>query len=448
MNSPEKQPKSNETEKAINQSDERLKTNIDPYHLSQVAIYFVEINDWKAKTETSPIQQKGAKLNADKFDGIGKVLDVYGSREMTGEKLLSMLEQRTTQLNDRMDKISDKNSEHYLRLEKELQGVLDADNFVRQEAAHPTSEAQLQLLNQQLEMAKKEQESGQSQRGPESAIDMVENKYKELLDKVIKECGVEMIVNIPPEFSPKNNGGYNLLTDKKVTNPSESHMGIGGQVQVGNIMGVQRTSQNALGEFLGNKGITEAVYIQPNIQTIYETKTDYIDQEEGGFLGFGKKKIQVPKQRQVAVGEKPITMAEAIKGGSSEESVKLFYTITPSSEQANLYKDFNGSRGNSMLDMTIDMSKSMAREILEVSRKNPQFIHELVDLVALKDMNLPEDAWNTSSDKNINPLRPPYEKWRQMSGGKSKMYIVEKSEIADKLKNGTPDFDEKFVVEY
>lgn len=448
MNSPEKQPKSNETEKTINQSDERLKTSIDPYHLSQVAMYFAETNDWRAKTETSPIQQKGAKLNADKFDNISKVLDVYGAREITDEKLLSMLEQRTTQLNDRMDKISDKNSEHYIRLEKELQGVLDADDFVRRESAHPTSEAQLQSMNQRLEIAKKEQESRQSQRGPEKTIDMVENKHKELLDRVIKECGVEMSVNIPAEFSPKKNGGYNLLADKKVANPSESNAGIGGQGVVGSIMGVGRTYQNALGDFLGSKGITEAVYVQPNTRIIYENKTDYTEQEEGGFLGFGKKKVQVPKQRQVTVGEKPITMAETTKGGNSEESVKLFYTITPSFEQANLYKDFNVSRGNSMLDMTIDMPKSVAQEILEVSRKNPQFIHELVDLVALKDMNLPEDAWKTSSDKNINPLRPPYEKWREMTGGKSKMYIVQKSEIADKLKNGTPDFDEKFVVEY
>jgi len=46
-------------------------------------------------------------------------------------------------------------------------------------------------------------------------------------------------------------------------------------------------------------------------------------------------------------------------------------------------------------------------------------------------------------------MKPPYEKWREMTGGKSKIYALNKNEIdSDQLKQGTNEFDNKFVVEY
>jgi hypothetical protein len=92
-------------------------------------------------------------------------------------------------------------------------------------------------------------------------------------------------------------------------------------------------------------------------------------------------------------------------------------TINSGVDKGELPRYFNwvGSRPGQELAIGVNLPKSMADELMEVLRKNPTSVRDLVERMALgnNDGSLTRDAWingNTSKQlREKNPIRPPYD---------------------------------------
>lgn len=470
--------------------DERYSRPVDINQMQEVSGHYMDYSSWKTQNATG-LEKKGAEQRFDEFSAVYDSLTPYLARNMSGQKLLDNINNRLDSLNQRLDHAQDKD---YDRLYKQIKGMEAAIGFIDSQIRTPTTPEELERMNQNLIQEQTKVLAPMVGKNPSTEVPVIsiasqpetqptiitppiienqtgnteqEQKERRLIDQVLAKCGARISFDMPNGFGDEGGaGGFKIKSDEKIIVPDDGgRAGLRGRI-MGNLdtavdfNGYQTSPSrreersnlrvNSSADYMAAKGISEFVYIEPVTESTYEQRTKMVDEETSGFMGLGKKVIQVPKTESVKVGERPVATREKIANGENEPCYRLVYTLTPTQDQSNKYLCLGSLRTGQTCDVEIFLPQGHAEAVLRAVRQDPTFVHRLVEEVVIKDIGVPEEWWRKGEEVQgvLTPTRPPYEKWREMSGGKSRMYVVEKSEIQDQINQGMTEFDDRFVKEY
>lgn len=286
----------------------------------------------------------------------------------------------------------------------------------------------------------------------EAGLDKEQQK-KELIDEVVKVCGANFFTSWPWSMDKDGHAGFNEKADSKFLSPRGFN---GVTPRINFLTGAENYfskypehKNRMIDQSLADRGITEVLYLEPVEEAVTESRTTYEDKKQGGVLGLGTKTIKVPKTEQVVTGKRSVPMSELVKSGGDAACYRLCYT-TSSRDQDRRY-NYNGhdKRPGQTLNAEILLPEKLAVKVVAMVREDPDFLHQLIDELAIRDIGIPEDMWREGAgDANGQPLRPPYEEWRATDSGRSRLYMVEKSQIQEQIDQGNVDFDPNFVIEY
>lgn len=408
---------------------------------------------------------KSAEINWDRDGAISRTINRFGPEGRSTEEYVQYLRDMADQKQIRI--ASGALSEREARQQSEaLKELLDTVRMIETDAANPepgNKRLEGYRARQAKEMAEKTAAMNTADRVNSAAeADEIraefgldtEKEKAELIDEVIKTCGANFFTAWPRSLAPEgSSGGFVEKPDARFLKPT-SFNGVSPSMLF--LTGAHNYFSNYpenknkhIDQSMADKGITEVVYFAPVETDITEQRTTYTEERQGGVMGFGAKTVQVPKHESVVVGKQPTKLSEMVRDGGDENCVRLSYTISSRDQERRYDYQATDSRGGQTLNAEILLPERLAVKISEMVREDPSFMHDLIDQLAIRDMNIPEDVWrNGAGDANGYPLRPPYEKWRETDGGKSKMYIVEQAQIAEEMAQGTVDFNPNFVVEY
>lgn len=470
------------------ETDPRYNQPVDAYHLSDIAEHYQDFFGWKEKT-TGDIYAADKSRQMSEIYSILQSYANHAPQESTGADMIKSL---NNLLESKKQSIQTADEKRKPRLQKEVDDIRATITFSSARIIQPITPDQLAKMNQNLIQEQAKVLAPMVKKNPSTEAPVIltasqpetqptiiappvtenqtgnteqEQKERRLIDQVLAKCGARINFDMPNGFGDGGGaGGFKIKSDEKIIASDDGGFsGIRGRMIANldtavNFDGYQTSPSrreersnlrvNSPADYMAAKGISEFVYIEPVTESTYEQRTKMVDEETSGFMGFGKKVIQVPKTESVKVGERPVVTREKIANGDNEPCYRLVYTLTPSDEQKEEYKTVQGSRGGQTCDIEMFIPQGQAHAILRAVRHDPTFMHRLVGEIAVKDLNIPEEWWDKGWEGRNSPVKPPYEKWREMSGGKSRMYVVEKSEIQDQINQGTNEFDQKFVKEY
>lgn len=453
-----------------NEQNEKYNKPLDKRNLVEVAEHYQEYFAFKDQVTGDPF----ANAKLEEFDQIVYNLQKIENNPgaVTGLGTIRILNNELNSLIQQQDKVT--NEVRKQRNQKTIHGLKQTIQFLTEKINCPIPPEQLEKMKKDLiaEYAKLSAEKDAETKEVENVITTpdvtVKNETNEqnteqelrerrLIDQVLAKAGVKMNADVPSNFTPEKYGGYETMFDQKIIDPGRERTG-GLDMQIHNVIGIGNMNSNTYKEsrgigakdYFASKNISEFLYIEPVTTPVYEQRTKMVDKEvSSGFMGLGKKIVQEQAIENVQVGEKSVPTKEKIKNGDEEPCFHLVYTLTPSQDQSFKYKTINGSRAGQVCDIEMFLPQGQAEAVLRATRQDPSFIHRLIGEVAVKDIGIPQEWWNKGWAGVNAPMRPPYEKWREMTGGKSKIYALNRNEIdSDQLKQGTNEFDNKFVLEY
>lgn len=259
----------------------------------------------------------------------------------------------------------------------------------------------------------------------ELQYDNHENNNDIAIDTAKKENSEEIIAEV------LEGGGFRL--HMCFENPEDVKDGLGknpGQrfVESG-VSGLYRHNANSLGDmwwsmkdstksetlesFMQSRNINEIVDVRHVKEELYEKD---IIKGKKGFMGIGK----IPdREEKRFVGLRQCMHDELVEGGKKEPAVRIFYYV-----QRHDWRSKNDGRTGQHMSMEILVPESMAEEILQEIKSNPNFIRSLNEKVVKGKMLEKPNAWDGPS--GYDKLKPPYEKW-DIEGGRLYMQTEDMS---------------------
>jgi len=436
----------------------------EPFDSDRIQDIFIAHED-RFNTEISKAREfdhhdMAAESGSALFNDYLRIIQGYPPNNKTTEEYISFLKQK------RAEKIDQRKKRQSTRLENEIESLRSLIKFLQEDLNNPSANnsVRIEYQQQQAEIARKnnealmKEESAKTEEQLENTRAEIENdnerEKQELINEIIETCGSTAYTSWPKSLAPeKSSGGFANKSDENISSPSSAD-NIPGKLRF--LTGHNNYASNfpenrtlSIDQAMANKGVTEVVYLEPVEENITREETTHVDEYRPGILGFGGRKVQVPKTEFITTGKRQIPMSEKTKNGDDTPSWRLLYSTTSNDFDRHYeYKDYSNRTGNT-LSAEIILPEKLAKKLNQIVRKDPEFIHRLIDELMIRDLQVPKEVWESGSgDAQGHPMRPPYEKWRQADGGKSKIYVVERSEIEDAIDNGTVDYNPEFIIEY
>jgi len=465
----QKVPKTTEVVQPQQQeTDLRYDLPIDAYYLSDIAEHYQNYFDWKEKT-TGDIYAADKSWQMSEIYSILQSYANHAPQESTGADMIKSL---NNLLESKKQGIQTANKERKKKLQEEVDNIRATITFVSAKIVQPITPDQLEKMNQSLaqEQAKvlapmvgenqnieapEFSDASQPETSPtiiappvsENQGGNTEQEQREqlLIDQVLVKSGANINTSFGSKESPDHRGGFIDRSDGK-NKQQQGWMGFP------SIFGYSETGRGNEGNVLTPHNVTEIVYMVPQLEDVVEQKTRYVEEKKGGIMGLGAKTVQRPVIENVIVGHKPAGADKFITGGDQEPAVKIYYETLTNNNDSRLhstYKDYSNSRGGNLLGMELVLPESLAKQVIIETQRNPDFFHQLIDRIAVQNIGIDQASWFDGEGNGGVPLRPPYEKIHQAVGGERKMYILEQSQIQDKIDQGlAAEFDPHFVSEY
>lgn len=412
------------------------------------------------EAKNNGIKDQTAETGFDRMSGYQDIIQRHPADGKTPRQYLEFLKEVAKRKTDELQEHPND------RRAAELEMITGAIGFVESDLMRPGvnndvvrshRERQRRSEEQRVEGLKLADETASAQQinevRAEAGLDKEQEK-KELIDEVVKICGANFFTAWPKSVAPEGtSGGFFEKQDNRFLKP-QKYNGVTPRMKF--LTGADNFrskypehGHKSIDQSMGDLGITEVLYLEPAEEAVTESRITYEEQKQGGILGFGAKTVQVPKTERVVTGTRNVAMSEQVKGGNNEACYRLSYTT--SSRDQNRRYDYQATDGRNgqTFNAEILLPEDLAIKVVAMIRDDPNFLHSLIDELAIRDMHIPEEVWREgAADANGHPLRPPYEKWRETDGGKSKLYLVEKAQIQEQIEQSTVDFDPRFVVEY
>ena len=393
------------------------------------------------------VKEQKAESNWDKFDGISKILRSYSSEGLSHKEYQVLLLKKLLETEQR-EKNSNKQQKDILLIRHTL-------DFLSLDKASPNiNDKLLDEYKEQEEQKRKitiQNQENQELKNTRAVLntEVESTPDGEIIKKVLEKSGIVMHTSLCPKKEGSNkglsgikNGGFQDLGDGKLLIHKEARQYPGFDHLIGvNSPGSRLERGDKSSRALSDMNISEMVHFSPVTKPEYKEQQTKVEKKVGGILGFGAKIIQETKIEQKHIGNRPVSSKEIIEGGDDKPCIEMSYMTTPSS-----FRDYTGREGQ-VTYVTAYMPEYVARELHDKIKQRPELIHELIDQVAIQDMNIPENMWRNGEGNEGYPLRPPFEEW-QDEKGKSKIYISDEREMKKTTPLGNPEFDEDFIVEY
>lgn len=451
----------------INNSDnQEKKESVDIYRLMDI----VDANIDELASDIKEAEEKEDKdlidyLNEefDKHTRIKNVLSRYQSQNVTVLEFFSLLHKAEDMQGSKRAEIirdtpSDEKDETY---QKKLKKITDSRNaiidtlfLIRADQRNPDkNNAKLKESYEKQSNINAQNKESDSKNSQKKIDDIraelgIENEKaeQELIDETVEKGAITLGASLLPEMKPGKLGGSGYLElkdDKTLSDQPRALSSIGLPTKF------TQEQFNNMPHSFGDKGITEVIYLEkPMKEDIYKTETTYVDKEEGGFLGFGKKTVKVPKEEIVVTGQRNISMKKMSKTGNEENCQRLCYSTSAFDTERKLsdaYKEY--SHREQYLAFEMLLPESLANKIIEQTRKNPEFFHKLIEAVTIKDIGISKEDWFEGKNNHGAPLRPPYEEWKKIVG-EGRMYVMKETEREEVEKKTGLGFSEDCVLKY
>lgn len=422
---------------------------------SQMEDYLADSNQSKEDGREDAVAIAGF----DRTDSYRQVIAQTSSEGMTSQEYIDSLkanaERRAAELKEHPND----------RRAAELKAISGTIRFLENDLAKPQiNDLRVATYRQRQSEAAKSKLEGMKTADQTTATTQIDAVRKEagldreaekrgLIDQVVKACGARVHTALPKSLSDSGYGGFYDKSSSKLSGKDNSGIKQKLEFLTGSNYYLSKHPEfkhTTIDQSMPRKGITEVLYIAPVEETVYENRTTYTEEKRGGVLGVGAKTVQVPKQERVASGTHELSTSDVVKNGDRTPCYRLVYSTTNNDPGDQKYHyQAQEQRFGQIFSAEIFLPKALAEKVSATVREDPAFLHRVIDAIATQDVGIPKDQWeNGAGDANGHPLRPPYDKWRETDGGKSKLYMVEQSQIQAELDQGTVDFDPKFVINY
>ncbi len=258
-------------------------------------------------------------------------------------------------------------------------------------------------------------EADARQREPEVA----EAREAIIVAQVMEQAGVAVHAALPREYNANGREGFQISVEAR-------RQSVGGESFGRKIQDDFRIegalSAESLDRVYGDAGVHEAVAFTPVEAPVYE---NYEVVERKGLFR------QQREARSRIIDTKPVTTGSLIEGGGEEPAVEMVYrTFAGDAVQHPdwAYRTSDGRTGN-LLAVSLILPESVARELEQEGRKDPNVIRKIVEQAVLRATQTTPEAWRAGDTlTHSNPVRPPYEAWAE--GGRSRMYFKEPGDEA------------------
>lgn len=418
-----------------NENSESEKITLGFKQLRNIAEYWKDSVSEKARNTTSEAERKNYLKLADKYYGIQDILLSFlvKGQELSLEETLDSLNKQIE--NIQTSKRSTKDDKIYERLDRMEEALGNTTNFLKEQVSNiEASPAFFEWLDEKYKREKKltqeraDREVVQSQRSQQEIRQKLEEREKEkqLIQEVAEKGGAAIYMSLPSEYSPVKSNGFTFKPDvRKLTkfNKNEESLNISMAFRNAYLGGEYKNKK--FDDVCGEQKIFEAVAILPITEDVYQ-EVDVPVQEKK----FGIFKKETTRKERKKVGVKQVLHNELVEKGQAESAYRIIYRANDRVDKQghSFYQDYSGRFGN-MLDIDIILPKSLADKVMEQIKANPKIIRDITKALIVKNLDIPEDAWEKGDKYTHHSLKPPYEEWAKNLGGKNKIYIQENADI-------------------
>ena len=274
----------------------------------------------------------------------------------------------------------------------------------------------------------------QEQMKDEESLRKIREKLEKekTIEKFLKESSSFISLHLPAELSPYGGGYYEMEDERKIKRPID-------------------VSYNARDQFSGRGTRLEGFRSEVQKHNIDEfidirhVESPIIEEEKVAPVKFlGLITVEDGYTKTKVVGNKRFKHSEIVSNGKDEDAVSFYYGAGGFAHPEES-KDWVGRRGK-MLSAEIILPKSEAEELQKILDKDPTFIRELVERIAIsklesnkiKGEGTGQEKWTKAYGQG-SPLKPSWEKQDAKPEG-SRIYIQKSLEMG-----GSKGFQEKNV---
>lgn len=239
-----------------------------------------------------------------------------------------------------------------------------------------------------------------------------EQAERQLLGDLLRDGASQMMTSLDSKVpGALSSGGFQTRRDSRFGTEAGA-----GRPAFDNSSG-KRAGEIETSQMLGRLGINEVIGLRRVTEDTYENRQ--VEVAKPGLMGMlGRKET---RSERVKTGMRTVMHGDRVAGGKQEPLVELSYVTVDGHENA-VHLDYSGRTGQ-VFAATVRLPESLARRVLEHIKSNPAFVRKMIEQVATKQQGIPESAWKLGELNAGIPVKPPYEAWKAINGGKANVYV-------------------------